>query len=281
MSSLAVGSKSVEFSDKFFGPQEDEGKKERKDFGDHIAKWVDCTDGAWSFFKVFDHALDYVKLLPNLSEGAQSFVEKVRRITDLSGSALSFPALISDANDLRHSIVSLGKAYELPEADKNRSEKIVRAAKKSFLDGCTLTNTTSQIITFLRESNFIQQSAAAARAVDWVYNVTSLVTDGAELAEEAYKVQRNQGQLGTAKTEKEQNVLQEKINLSWLTIVKDVASVALSIIGIIALVFGALTQGVVIIAPIVLGLSTIWLAMKISAYFYERIIKERNKHPVA
>jgi len=281
MSSLAVGSKPATFFEKLFGPQENEEKKERKDFGDHIAKWVDSTDGAKSFFKVFDHALDYAKLLPNLSEGAQSFIEKTHKITDFTGSALSFPVLISDANNLRHSIASWWRASELPDADKSRSEKIVRSAKKSFLDSCTLTNTASQVITFLSESNFIQQSASAARAVDWVYNVTSLVTDGAELAEEAYKVHRNQGRMGAAKTEKEQKVLQEKINLSWLTIVKDVASVALSIIGIIALVFGALTQGVVIIAPIVLGLSTIWLAMKISAYFYERIIKERNKHPVA
>lgn len=258
-------------------PQENGVHREReKDALDHVAGYIDTSTGSWDLFRVVELVLSYFKAFSSSATAAgTALVDRISGVINTAGIGLSIPSIITDGNTFRRSVVDFFQTQDLPYSDQLRARKISQAAKKSFLDGMTFTNTLSQASLFLDKVDILKFAPQDLKVIDGIYNVTSVITDGAELVEEGFKLKQYETPQAQPRTDLERRQLDEKKQLSWMKIAKDVASVALSAIAIGAVIFGIATEAGVISA-VILVLSTGWLTMKITCYFYNKIVVERH-----
>jgi hypothetical protein len=222
-------------------------------------------------FRVGNHVFSAIKLY------AHKFGDVIGRVSELfdaAGIGLSIPQVFSDANTLRHSITSLSRAQGLPYSDSSRAIKVAQATKKSFLDSMTLTNTLAQIALFVENTKVFLFKAVHLRVIEGIYNATSIITDGAELIGECFKLKQYHSPEAQPRDPAGVAKLNEKKTLAWITIAKDVASVALGGIALVTIAFGVATSSMTLLSTALLGVSAFWLTMKLTGYFYNKVIVE-------
>ncbi|MBS0603757.1 MAG: hypothetical protein JSS60_01830 [Verrucomicrobia bacterium] len=257
-----------------FAPLPPSRVERQKDALDHVADYADSSAGAWDLFRVGNHIFSAVEMYLSPSHHLGDVVGRVKEVFNTAGIGLSIPQVFSDVNSLRRSIGNLLTVQDLPYSDPLRSSKIAQAAKKSFLDTVGLTNTAAQIALFVDNAKIFAFDSLHLRVIDGVYNVTSAIWDGAELIGEYFKLQHYHSPEAQPRNAAEAAKLEEKKTLSWITIAKDVASVALAAISIGAIVFGIATSSMAVVSVALLGLSAFWLTMKLTGYFYNKVIVE-------
>jgi hypothetical protein len=241
-----------------------EETEQRKDPFDHIAEYADTTAGSWDLFRIGNHVFSVIELCLT---PAHHIAGKLKEVFNTAGIGLSFPQLLSDVNALRRSVAHLFTVQDLPYNDPLRNLKIVQAVKKGFIDSMTLTNTMAQIALFVDNVKVFLFDAAHLRFIDGVYNVTSLITDGAELIGEYFKLKRYHAPEVQPRHLSEVGKLDEKKTLSWILIAKNVSSIALAVIAIGSIAFGVPASIFIISIP-TLGISAFWLTMKLAGQFY-------------
>ncbi len=250
-----------------------------KDFTDHVANYSDTSSGAWDFFRIVSQIFSFVKLIPHLSHGERELVGGASNVIDTVGAGLSLPQLISDGNTLRNSVSQWISTQKLPMEDPWRSRKVAQAAKKSFLDSMNFTNTVSQAAMFFDQVNIFKFSNLHFNILNGIYNVTSIITDGAEGIGEGFKLNHYYSPLTEPRNEAERKQLDEKKCLSWMTVAKDVVSVGGSALAVVAIIFGLATEGITFIALGILVTGTVWLGLKLTCYFYEKIVIGAHTEP--
>jgi hypothetical protein len=213
-------------------------------------------------------------MLPSLPEAGTTLLNRVSEVVNTAGIGLSIPAIFTDCNNLRHSIANLFTVQDLPYSDPLRSRKITQAVKQGFLDGMALTNDTTQAALFAERVQLLPLEPNQLRTVDGVYNGTSVILDGAELVGEYYKLKSYHSPETQPRNEAEIAKLEEKKTLSWMIIVKDIASIGGSAIALVGILFGVATASIPILVTGGLLLSTTWLTMKLFSYFYNKIVVE-------
>jgi hypothetical protein len=262
-----------------FTPLPPTSSEQRKDPLDYIADYTDTASGAWDVFRIGEHIFTALQLyLPPAHEYAD-LVGKVKGVFSAAGVGLSIPQFFSDANTLRRSFINLFTVQDLPYTDALRDRKIAQARKKSFLDTMNLTFTVTQIALFIDSAKIFVFDTMHLRIIDGINNATSFITDGAELVGEYFKLQYYLSPEAKPRNAAEAAKLEEKKILSWMTIAKDVASVALATIAIGAIVFGIATSSIAYATVVLLGISAFWLTMKLTAYFYNKIVVEAPINP--
>jgi hypothetical protein len=270
MGSIASG-----IFDDLFTPLPEAPVSSSKDPLDYVAEYVGSATGTWDFLSFIDQSLCNLKVLPSFSENEPALFGRISDVIYTLGIWLSIPALISDSNALRRSFAHVLEVRDLPESDPLKIRKITRAAKACFLDSMTVANSFSQASLFLDRVKIFAYNAVQLRIIDGIYYVTSAIGDGAELIEECFKLNEYQSSQNDVPNPVEDAKLKEKKCLSWMKIVKDVASVALSLIAIIGILFVS-TQAIPLIAVMCLVLNTFWLTMKIACHFYNKIVVEEQ-----
>lgn len=254
-------------------PEEPSSAPPPKDGLDRVAQYMESTSGAWDLFRIFDHAVQYLQNLPSLSEGFKDLSSGISKVVSLSGVSLSLPTLFSDVNTLRRKTGAFVSALELPHSDPLRRQKVLQSGKDAFVSSMWLTNTAAQATLFFNEAKLVKLGEYLP-VVDGVYQGSALVSDGIEMVEQAYNL--HSYQKVQPRDDQEAAELGEKKWLAWMVVLKDVASVALSIISLVGIALGIAIFSLPVMAVVALGLSTTWLTMKISSYFYKEIIKERR-----
>jgi hypothetical protein len=257
-----------------FAPLPETQLAREKDPIDRISDYADSSEGTWDVFRVIDLALSYVKFLPSVPAKTLELVEKVKSVASMAGMGLSIPRIIVNCNTLRHSIADLLGVQDLPYNDPFRTRKIAHAIKKFFVDSVDLTSTVAQAALFVDSAKVFIFEASHLRIIDGVYNVTSAISDGVELITECFKLSHYHSSEAQPRNQEEVNKLEERKRLSWMVIVKDIASVAGAGIALVGIVFGIAAQSIFVVSGAVLALSTIWLTMKLATYFYNKIIVE-------
>jgi hypothetical protein len=245
-----------------------------KDPIDHIADYAGSAAGAWDVFRFIDYTLSYAKWIPSLAPNWLSVIGKIKDVASTVGIGLSIPKIIVDTNTLRRSLSNLFTVQDLPYSDPLRTRKIAQAYKKSFLDTVDLTWTVSQAALFIDATKIYVFETANLRIIDGINNVTSVISDGADLISEYFKLQQYHSPGAQPRNGEESSKLEQKKCLSWMNIVKDIASVAGSAIALVGIAFGIALHSVPIAAGAVLVLSTIWLTMKLAGHFYNKIVVE-------
>jgi hypothetical protein len=255
-------------------PESQAATTREKDRLDHIADYADSAPGAWDIFRVVDHMCSYLKMLPSLSSGGLEVVGKVKNVVSTVGIGLSVPQIITNCNTLRRSVGHLLSVKDLPYSDPLRTRKITQAAKKSFLDTIDLTFTFSQAALFIDGAKIFIFEAKNLRIIDGIGNVTSTISDSAELVTEYFKLKHYHSSEAQSHNPAESAKLEERKRLSWMIIAKDIASIGGAAIALVGIVFGIAIQATASISVAVLVLSTVWLTMKLATYFYNKIVIE-------
>jgi hypothetical protein len=245
-----------------------------KDYLDHVADYADSAEGAWDVFRIIDHTLSYIKMIPSLTPNWLSVIGKVKDIANTAGIGLSIPKIIADTNTLRRSLSNLFTVQDLPYSDPLRARKIAQAFKKSFLNTIDLTGTISQAALFVNNAKIYIFEAVHLGIIDGVNNGISVISGGAEIITEYFKLQQYHSPEAQARNPEESVKLEQKKSLSWMIIAKDIASVGGSAIALVGIAFGITIQSIPMIAGAVLILSTVWLTMKLASYFYNKIVVE-------
>jgi hypothetical protein len=257
-----------------FVPLPDTGASEEKDPLDHLADFASSSTGAWDIFRVGEHLFKVVQLNLSPTHGFANVAERVVTLFNTAGIGLSIPQFFADVNALRHSALQFFAVQNLPYNDPLRGRKIAQAAKLGFLDSMNLTNTVAQIALFLDAAKVFLIDTVPLQITDGVYNLTSFITDGAELVGECFKLENYHSPAGAPRTPSEAAKLEQKKILSFITIAKDVASIALAVIALGSLALGVTVAGIPNATAIIFGTSAFWLTMKLAGYFYDKIVVE-------
>lgn len=259
-----------------FTPLPEPRDERRSDALQHVADYVETTDGAWDVFRVGNHIFSILESCVSATHPYANLFERVKGVFDSAGAALSFPQLLSNINALRRSITQLLASQDLPYSDALRAKKIAQATKASFVDSVNLTNTAAQIALFLESTRIVLFKAVHLRIIDGIYNITGGIGDSVELVGEYFKLKHYASPEAQPRNQAEAAKLEERKTLAWMTIAKDVASIALAVIALAPLAAAALGVSCIvstyITATAIVAISTFWLTMKIAGYFYNKVI---------
>jgi hypothetical protein len=235
-----------------------------------VKAYVSSTSGAWDLFRAIDYTVSPLKFATSLSQEKRDYVHKVSSVMGASGIALSVPTAISDVISLKNSITDITKAKDTPNSDPERSKKVAQAYKRSVINGVDLGYTLCQTSSFLNDAQLVQLGNNLP-IVRGVQQVTSLISDTNEIVEEAYKL--HEYSKTDVRSEREKSLLEAKKNLSWLKIAKDIPCLAMSALALVGIFFTSIAA-LPIVSVIFLTLSVIWLSLKTSSYFYDKIVVE-------
>lgn len=226
------------------------------------AKFVNQTSGAVDFYRIAKLFLGYIQRVPVLSAPSQERLNRLSNVVELSGSALSLPSLLSDINAVRNSVNHYRSVLSLPAENLLRGRKVLQAGKGVALDSIGLVGTVTDSLGFLDATKICDLGKSLA-PIQATGVGAFFILDLANLVEEVYKLQSYQEVQATGN--------ENKKKLSWMKIAQYTAGIALGILGALSL-FCTVTLpiAVSVIAFAGLGLSTIYLAMKIGSFFYER-----------
>lgn len=245
-----------------------------RDHLDHIAAYVDTTQGAWDLFRVFENAVTWCQKLLSTTQTTSAVLDRVSGVVNTAGIGLSIPAIITDCNNLRRSLANVVAVQDLPYSDSERSKKITQAYKRGFLDTMSFINDTSQAALFTQRVNVISFEPGQLSVIDGVNNATSAILDGVELVGECFKLQHYNSPEAQTRNPADASKLEEKKTLSYIIIAKDVASIGVAAIALVGILFGVAIQSIALVATVGLFLSSVWLTMKIASNFYNKLVVE-------
>ncbi len=263
------------FSDLFAPLPEDSpaSSPARRDRFDHIATYLDSTTGAWDLFRLSGNVLDYIKNFSPLSDGAFDLISKISGVISFSGISLSIPAIFTEANSLRKNVTRFVVSQDLPYSDGLRRQKIMQAGKGVVTGSMSLANVASQAVLLFHDLKVVDL-AEYSPAVNFICEGSSLLADGSELIEEMLRIRSCSWERPPSSCEIAER--EEKMWLSSMVVLKDIASVALAAIGLVGIVFGIATSSMAFTTPLVLSLTTVYLTMKIAGYFYKQVLEDRR-----
>lgn len=139
-------------------------------------------------------------------------------------------------------------------------------------------NDTSQATLFLEKVKLLPIEARQLKVVDGIFNATSGIIDGIEAIGEYFKLKFYHSAESQPRTDGEKIKLNQKKNLSWIVIAKDVASVAGAALALTAIIFAAsfTAANMALIATGGLVCSSIWLGMKLTSIFYAKMVVDAS-----
>ncbi|HEY2811137.1 MAG TPA: hypothetical protein VGJ00_07110 [Rhabdochlamydiaceae bacterium] len=250
-------------------PNEEQGVASHleKDLFDHTTDYFRSLNGAWDALRVGNHVGEVVCSLPNLSAPQRVFASKVSDVLGTSGTALSLPRTLTDAANFRKSLQNIRSVQAVSPNHPAKDKLIAQAYKQSIFEGFNLVNTASQGALFLDQTSLMDLGKHLT-PVTGLYNLTSIGADAIELADASGEIIHYNSLSPTTPDEK--LTLQERKVLSWMKVVKSVPSIAGAALALIGIVFSWFLTPVV--GLISLGLSVVWLVMKITSNVYEKVI---------
>jgi hypothetical protein len=232
---------------------------------DRVVAFAQDAGGARNIAGAFDVGAQYLLLLPALSESLRESLEIVQKTGSNTSSLFVFPDLITNSYDFCCSLVALGEAVD---------DEVGGAFQKTIIDGLKVVNAGTEALGYAHDVCWIDIGKTAT-PVCAIFNVTTCITDGWEAFDEIYKMEKYQKKIENAPEHRD--YYESKLELAQLTIIKDVTSVAMAVIGLLSLVLGALVVELYVMMPIMLGLSTVCLAARILSCFYAKIVEEQKQ----
>lgn len=262
----------------FFGPLPPQpiaapaAPRPAKDCQDIILAHFTTLNGAWDVFRIVEYVLSFLKHISLCTPGKEGFAYAAS-VMNKAGIALSVPRLIGDVHGFKNSVDHIRNMSENPQA-AHHSQMIAQAYKGGVVNAMNIVNDTAQAVQFLHKVGIapLGKYLCVAEGFD---NASSLINDTIELVSRVFHLHRSYTEDAPA-SEDAARELQENINLSWLIVAKDVPSIVGCVIAVATLFFASLQTPIV--AMISLGLSTMWLTMKLTSTFYEKIFIENHQH---
>lgn len=255
-----------------FTPLPASEESDHRDVVDHVSDYMSTTQGAWDFFRLAWHVVEFAKKVPAIVGKWSGLLDGAGAVANNAGIALSLPSLISDGNSLHRSLTAAWKIHHLNYSDPQRGQKIAQAYKKAVLDSLAFTNTTAQAALFLDSSKVFPLKPHHFPITDGIYNGTSLILDGSDLVSHCYQLKTLYKEPIDPNNATVKKHTEEKKTFSWMRVVQNTASIGASVIAMTGILFTVGIEAAAVLATVSLALGAVWLTLKISSYFYEKIV---------
>jgi hypothetical protein len=222
--------------------------KVEKGFLDHCEAYVSTTDGARDLYDLISHCSKGWEIWGDCNPCAV----QVKEVFELAGLTLSVPQLICDLSALNRGITRLFAS------SCEHTMQTARTIKDVVMQSLLLINTGARSISFAQGMKCLALTSRQIVQVSLIATVTSLITDGSDLIRDCIEWQVE------GKSE-------EADNLAFMNVMKNLSSVAVSVLLLVSSTFGALLSEPVLTGAL-FALGTIYLVSKISAYFYKEMV---------
>jgi hypothetical protein len=231
---------------------------ESKSFGTHLIDYMSSADGPADFFDFVQVFASHAKNLP-ISPEQRAVAENIRAHSSDVWSLLVFPDIISEGTKwIQKTGLFIDGCVQGSDA-----QTVQGAAKDALLQSVDFLNTIGEGGTFLHNKKWVDLGAAGPW-MGGLYSTTSLISDGVDMHAQISNLQ-------------DPAACAESQWLSIVKLVKDVASILLSLISLTALILGIAIETVFLLPSAALGLSTVFIISKIYGYFYERVVVETTR----
>ncbi len=247
---------------------------EPKSFCTHIVDYFSSADGPADLLKAIQLSAQYMQVLP-LSREQWRVADSVRDAASDGWSMLVWADVVAEGTKFYQKTDELIRVFCNPSLAQ-RDEGISHLAKQTLLQGVDFLNTVSEGSLLMHNKKWVDMGKCAP----WICGVfegTSLISDGVDAS--------NQWDLmNQIRTVRQGNLVIEveeiaaldlRGRLCLVRLVKDGASIVLSIAGLAIMLSGIAVEGSALLMGLLLVLSTIFLVTKIFAHFYERVVVER------
>lgn len=229
-----------------------------------LVKFFKTSRGASYTASAITHLADGLSRL-SLGFRAREVVSAVSHTASAAGLAFVVPDLVEDVYTLQSSVVAL---------QSDGKDKTALKTTRVAMNFLTVVNTTSDALTFL-DGQLILSLGRRLPLVNAVYYSTSLVTDSWEIAEAVRSVSKSQAK--SASQPQKQSYFTQKIALKRLTILKSAVSIALSVASFVSITLSFAAGTSLLLAAGILALSVLYLTLKITSFFQEKIVSREKK----
>ncbi len=222
----------------------------RLSFCGQIGSYFTTTSGATDFFEIFHTGAHWVQTLSPESGSKGGVLDCIKNMSADGSSFMAWPVAFAEGAKFIDALCA--KEFFDPNP-----EKVQKAWDSAFVQGADFVNRGCKAAMHLHAREWIHLGGASFPILDGIYNATSLYSDVASFNELLQKM-----------------YTEEDPWLPLLKLVRDIASIAMAALGLLALVIEAAFGVIFLMPPVTLGLSTIYISAKISAVFYERMCFE-------
>ncbi len=249
-------------------------------FGGHLGNYLSSTDGATDLCLAIDTAVQHLQALP-LSPAQQSVLEGIGKSASDGFLLLGLPDAITGSIKFCKQASGLIELIRLRQpGDDSSYEKVQGEAKALLLQGASVAYSSTKVASLVQSKKWADLNAPLISGVN---NLSSLVMDSFDLFDQASKIYTIRQERAEA-TQGQRQVAQGAVEREWIcmvNLVKDVASIALSILILALLVFDVVAESIAILPPTILALTTIYLTAKLYAYFYQRLFEDAQAEALA
>lgn len=223
-------------------------------FLDHCDQYFGPSEGSRDLYDIISHTAVIVELMTFPLSEMSKLASKVREVFEVTGLGLSFCQLVPDVNALSHS------TSRLFTSGFTQTVQTARAVKDVAMHSLLLVNTVTRVALFANGSELLSLTARQVFRASIVLSVTSLITDGSDLIRDCLEWQV------------EGKSMEEDV-LALSNVIKNLSSVAVSALSLVAYLFGvALTEPLFVGSMVVLG--TVYFTSKVFGYFYHKMVVE-------
>ncbi len=238
----------------------------------HLSRYLSSAEGATDLLDVVQTAAQHIQNLP-LSDHHQRALANIQSSAGEAWQFLGLADAIGGGVELCAKTGELITLMQLP-SDNPKTQEIPELAKKVLLQGSFVTYSSTKALSLFQAKKWVDLGSDAPRWISGINNVSALIMDGFDLYDQSTAIHEIQLKRAQATQVEEIADLDAQAWLCLVKLVKDVASLLLSIIVLTTLIFEIVVESIVILPPILLTLATIFLITKIYGYFYERLLEE-------
>ena len=235
----------------------------------HLSDRLTASEGIYDALKVGEYAIEWFKHLPQ-QVFQSSHLGQAKQVFSHAATILGAFGLVKQIGDTVISISLFGRLVT-KTTSYSEIDVIARDAGRNVLD---FTCMASDVANNFHEAGWVNLGSAAPIS-SGIFFGTDIVGHGIDLAGQVCQISaRNvQRQAGDISPHTKINFIYKDI-LSSMEIVKNVACISGSIIGLASLILG----GPVFISVIGLILSSTWIVSKIVSHFYnEMVVKDHSR----
>lgn len=150
------------------------------------------------------------------------------------------------------------------------------AGKNIFKDIFVLGCSGSESLMFLNESKILPHPESWGGPIEGVFWITAGILDGWNMGEQIHKSDYYYNESQKVNKPELKSYYESARDLANLRIVKSISTVAMAALALVSLFFASLVAGVAWISTAMLGLSCVYIVLKIASHFYQKSLDDQE-----
>ena len=228
----------------------------------YLKDFSSSPDGAKTTFEGVIAAIDWMNYFNFFKGDNKEIANKTGKTLDTVKSAFAVPAMFIHLNDVRRNYQFYSETDD-PDASRllfNSSMNLANAGGESAICAHSL-------------GANLGRGLKAAKSIFWG---SLFFLDLVEGYRQYGLIEELRGRMEKAKDAGIKSLIDHKLKLTYLNILKSVTTIAMAVIALTSIFFASIAQGFIFSPVVFLGLTTAWVVLAIITYFYERVIEDNE-----